>query len=1041
MLSRGNTTASARLRRAKSSTSVKPRGNAQETDHIDPRIARQHALTAANLAFDRGGGNGGILGKNHGLMPGSGHTQMIGEDQKPLRRRQSIRFMGATAVPTRDRSITRRNAPTYHDIDSLLHQQTPQLSRSLSATEDSPNNLTALPPIESMSSTTSSYRKVRKSKSMFSSRKGLPFTFSNATPKSFDLRSHCGRLSDHEGRLPVKPSCINSFESDPRSTRTNTSHPYTHAYDQDAAIQLARNQYIIQLERQSLKGHPSMLSLKKRTSQKPFRRTVRTSSSNSYGTALGSAQQPVSVKTKTLELRARNLSVTLKNKLRSVFQRNASLEKPFPYQQIEARRPHFGDYLTATSGLDVEGPLPPTPPEELISRVSSRSPSLHRLPVHLDRRTSPGSIRSVRSNSPSTGRSRISSWAHSTATNTLTKQQLLDKKRLSIIQENGGPHQPSSSAGLIGVAARRGYAAFRKPLRGVNGSGKINDQVDPQRIYSALQKRLDEHHQRHSDNILTPFRYPNEDESQRRPSIKSRRETSLESQIDMKKSVRMLSNHSEDSLQGPHNIRSTRSVSFFDKDPTDRNGDIVRPASVTRKALNPTGGFSKEGLTFQQIAQQNETGDHSIRRPLREVKSAFFPSTAHYQTRDTSPYRRALRSNTDEEKIAESQQLPRRTIGIFPPAQIHLGAPADNSVSSGSVYSRSPNGTPKPFETSMSLARSGSDGEPGTVTLFKTAPSPLLQSARLPSQNAPSSTISNAGWKSSLISEAETCERKSFEWTSNSNHCKTRISTHHRENAQIDGDDIIVSDSRRRQIGADQPLSAIQFTASARPSSRRRTSDQTVEKVPLRYPLIERNTSSTSIATLKISSSPTSRHSKNRSHKVSVPSVVRHSSSRVLQKPMGSGLRDVQAPNHLTLDQGNDTRTLTDQTNNIAALSWGGRGKTQPQSSPDSKGRHSPERVERLRRMQSSGAIKCKENVKISISAIQLQGHQQENQAINDLTAVSSHRGNFDTHGSNLFQSITSETRAAASQKMVDLFLSKNRSDGFIAGESSPAFI
>ena len=513
MPARGNSSASARLRRAKSSASVKAGSIPQQ---IDPETARQHALTAANIAYNRAGGRKRGSSDNHEVMLGACRSPSPSErSQQVLRRRQSVRFTGPNAAPSTQRSITRRTAPGYNEAYEETQNQRPPFKRSDSPSGNPDGYLTALPPVESFPSTPSSYRKLRKAKSMFSPRKGQSLTFANATPKSYvQQQQHYRRLSSDDHRPPPKMGGLEVSSPVLKDAAVNASRQYEYNYSQDAAIQLARNQYLRQLEQQRLKQRPSTLNMsKRRHSQKTFRKTVRTSSTNSDGNAIGSGEMTAPVATTALSKKVRRFSVKLKEKLKGVFQRHTEAEQTFPSQQVDAQRLHFGDYLLATSGVDHEGPLPPTPDKDLLSRVSSRASSIHRMPVHLDRKASPGSIRSVRSISSSVGRSRITSWTNSTAVNTLTantltKQQLLEKKRLSIIQENGGPHQPSSSAGMIGTVARKSYAVFRKPLRSANGTGRMNGPVDSQRIFSALQKRLDEHKralpQDEPDNELSP---------------------------------------------------------------------------------------------------------------------------------------------------------------------------------------------------------------------------------------------------------------------------------------------------------------------------------------------------------------------------------------------------------------------------------------------------------------------------------------------------------------------------------------------------------
>ncbi|KEF61867.1 uncharacterized protein A1O9_03439 [Exophiala aquamarina CBS 119918] len=64
----------------------------------------------------------------------------------------------------------------------------------------------------------------------------------------------------------------------------------------------------------------------------------------------------------------------------------------------------------------------------------------------------------------------------------------LDRNRLSVIKEDGGPHQPSSSAGRhIG-----GVSLFQEPLQSTTSEGRPLLPIDSQRVYSALIKRIEQ---------------------------------------------------------------------------------------------------------------------------------------------------------------------------------------------------------------------------------------------------------------------------------------------------------------------------------------------------------------------------------------------------------------------------------------------------------------------------------------------------------------------------------------------------------------------
>ncbi|MCJ1405045.1 hypothetical protein MMC11_008271 [Xylographa trunciseda] len=1034
MLSRGNSNASVRLRRAQSAASVKKRGAALEIKYIDPEIARQHALTAANIAFDRAAGIMRTSGDSYEPTTNREYFSKHDQDDKPLKRRQSVRFTGPTAAPTHQRPITRRNAPSYFDAGLALQSASPGNQPLGSTMKESKLHLTALPPVESVSSTPSSYRRLRKSKSMFTPRRIPPLTFTNATPNSIELQSNRYRqLSSNDQRPLPEIAKTRLVDSLSQGGASHMDRSYQQSYDQDAAIQIARDQYLHHLEQQRLKERPSMLSLRQRGAQKNFRRTVRTSSTNSYGNAVGSDVVPTSAKASGLGNRARTISTTLKNKLRNVFHRNENNRNTFPSQQVEARRAHFSDYPSVTSGVVHEGPLPPTPDHELLSRVQSRSPSTHRMPVHLERNASPGSIRSVRSGSPSIGRSRITSWTNSTPGNSLTKQQILERKRLSIIQEHGGPHQPSSSAGLIGVAARKGYAVFRKPLRGAAGSVKIKGQLDSQRVYSALQRRLDEHNRVVSQPELEPLRNIGHSRKSRQASDDSLRKYSPDSQGRTPATIKILPQDSNDTLPGLYRTRSAAAIDFGTASSArSLSDDVFRssPASsVQRKPVRAVRSVSERELTYQQIAERNERLGQSRRKPLREVKSAFFPSTVHYQPRNPSPYRRAVQSSIEEQKDVDGKGIDGSIKTTNTTVERHLTIPIEGSISSSSIYSRSPNGTPKAFQTSLSLSKSESCCTPGTATIVEKAP-PTFNgptSAAVAARIASSTTTTEEwkGWMSSEVKSLDGQNRTQKDpWGIN----RTKHATHQRENAQIDSDDVIIGNHHQKSSGFKQPLAVIQADATARPVLKHKGSNQTMEKVPLRYPMIERTISS-----------ETTTHSRPGLLVASIPATPPeqvckkgsgYSSPQACLNPSGSKQKIPNAALTPCKEHKERPNILTENTSFNVNQNYEIPVKMHSQPLSTSGHRCSPERAERLRRMQSSHNIRSKENARMQDHELHIRNHVQQSQAMNDLRPTPSPSEELPMKGVGPLEPITTEKQAAGSQKMVELFLSNQHFEG-----------
>lgn len=1030
MLARGTSNASARLRRAKSNTSAKVRSAARDIEHIDPEIARYHALAAANVAFNRDGRVARASSdSSHPIMD---HVDLTGVDQdnKPLQRRQSIRFTGPTAEPIRHYSITRRTAPAYADSSARAKDQRPDLKRNGSVTQE--HNMTALPQVESAPSTPSSYRKLKKSRSMFSPRGGSPLVFANATPRSIERQRHrLSRLSSEDERRAAETGSSGNYTSPTQIPNSQANNPYRKSYDQDAAIQIARDQYLRQLEQQRPKARPSVLSIRHRGAQKAFRRSVRTSSTNSYGPAIGSVLGLPSAKKKSLGNKARNLSVTLKNKMKSVFFRNESLQDTMPIQHVEAQGVHFSGNLSATSGVEHQGPLPPAPDRALLFRVRSRSSSIQRMPVHLERTASPTSIRSAHSNSLCTSRSRITSWTNSTAANTLSKQHLQEKKRLSVIQENGGPHQPSSSAGLMGVAARKSYAIFQKPLRGTTENERM---VDSHRIFSALQKRLDEHNR-------LPDRQDSQPSTSRHTSNESLSRDSVEEQAESPCVDRTILGGRDDDLFRAQMITSARSMNFTTVPASGvKTGDLLRSpsaASITRKPVN-TAGEASEGPTYQQIANRNEGLGRAEKKPLRDVKSAFFPSTLYYQPRIPSPYRRAIQSSGEEKEHSNINGNSADSMG----GGIHVGAvvmsPMEGSITSGSVYSGSHSVTPQPQEISLSHVDLESTWEHGTATIVEPASFDLRNNASS-EQHKPSSASSSGEWRGWMASEVQNLEGKSNYNSMSPNIGKTNKFKHQRENAQINSDDVLLRGRPRRSSAHKQPLAAIHANSLSRPVLRHRSSGQSAEKVPLRYPMVDRarppGRTTSSIGAKAGAHMPDSHG------KALDPTRTPYSAPNINFK-QGS-LRSQASEPFLTSDASYDKgiKGLKENVNANVSPRADLLSGVPNQHFGNHTSRYSPERAERLRRMQRSNAMKSKENMRAFIHGVHKRGHQQENQAVNDLTPTSTSREDRATKDSEALGTITVGKQVNGSQNMVDLFLRNYRTASPMEEAVSPAFI
>ncbi|KAF6225713.1 hypothetical protein HO133_009714 [Letharia lupina] len=968
MLSRGTSSASQQPRRAKSTPSIRPRSiiptspttNNAETTH-------QEALTAANLAFERA--NEREMAKK--APNGQDTTSIANKDAGPrLGRRQSVRFAGPTAIPSRNRSITRREAPgsrtSLNPYESQLQSRSRNIEPSIYSDERASTALAQ--PIGEFgesdnASVPSSYRRLRKAKSMFSPGKTPSAVFGDGIPYS---RRHFHRQSLQSSDAYHEPLQVpdprlrksNSFFRGVTDRISTSSRQYV---ANDAAVQLARDQYLRQLEQQRLKEQPSFLGLgNRRKSQKGFRRTVRTSSTNSYGSAIASPLASVEPpKNKDLGHRARNLSQTIKKKFKRVFKRHPDAEDTIPVQQIKATHPHYGDYISTSDGKEQRYPPVPEPDAELLLRVGSRESVMYTTPNFVDKGARPGSIRSAHSDDDeSNGKSRVTSWTDSTAANTINMPQTLERKRLSIIKEDGGPHQPSSSARQY-EEGNNGYASFRQPVR-QSSAGRVSGPIDPHRIFSALQKKIDENN----------------------------REAALDD-----------SEPGTDSSSSHHKARlSTRAPR---RTSSIRKGAKAKSNSRSGSRGAKQQGFSDlgKGLTQERIAEMNERGIQLPKRPLHEVKSAFFPPSMRIERSNPSPYRRAMHASSETEADSQIRIDFEDRPQLEGPSSAVTGRLRNDSVTgSDSVYSRSSGGdTPKANRSSISLAMSESSGEAGTAIIITGQPGKNERSAHpVVIQHGYSSEASSGNWRNFMATQVASLEDYGTRQEQTYDAHPVKDSGHRREYAQVDSNDVNIGRLQSPTDILKQPLAIIQGNSNLLKASKHK-----VSRSLDRSPLVNIRHSANAGNVQQNDNAPLSRASEN-SRKISKVESERRSLSRV-HEPSG-GLR---------------------QKNSHSSLKM----QTEQRHSPTTANiRYSPERVERLRRLKSSSG-----------TSLGKWSPRNENQASRHTPPGEK---DYDSH-SPAPSSDVPQTQAGNNHKLVDSFLKGRRSVMRISEESGtdPAFL
>lgn len=974
MLCRGTSDAATRLRRAKSSSSVQSyRTATSNLNSTDPETAHQHAVVAASRAYEDACGRGSPQKKALDAKDTS-HGDDAGQR---LGRRQSVRFTGPSAVPTKQRPITRRQAPETTTARPKLRTAASFDQGADVLIQGSDGFISALHPNEyverRVSSTPSSYKKLRKTKSLFYPAKSSSLSFMTGSSKKRHQRQ--GQSLDPADTADPRPephthnSSLQSQQPDPLDDRL------LNPTDQDAAISLARDTYVRQLEQQRLKEKSSFMGfVKPRKSPKAFRRTVRTISTNSYGSAVGSAgEQPKETPTITaVGRRARSVSIVFKNRFKKVFQRPHENDGSVPKQQLNASRPYFGGYMFASNGVQqhYEHHIP-SPDSDTLRRVDSRASTSRDASAFVEKPSNPASIRSVCSDASLTDEtSRVSSWANSTTAGSLAANHAREQKRLSIIHENGGPYQPSSSMRSYGDLSRR-YAAFNDPIRDYSAGS----------LFKKLKKEIEEKTRLDKENNKQSAKQQIADLTPRGSSYKARN-----------LSTGTISEESAES-HDPFSGRRTSKPTMF-KSITKRDNNYSRVSGSNSKDINA--GLQQSG--------SSEDEEITPKRPLREVKSTFFPPSTHIERRSTSPYRQAKAASSEEGTAIQDSRSPytlsTSTAGYGQAGFLHV-----RSFSrSDSIYSRTTSGnTPAPSPSPSSHSDSESIRGAGTAVISDRVLK--YEKPLSPSQQSRSSSAKSSGdwqrWMSSEVAKLETRTMK----TSDSNEISPASTIgHKRESAQFHDDDVEVGRLQTPDGVLKQLLPA--FPECSTPKSNMKSQD--IEHLAERMPLAELGSSKVSPRKEQSSRASLSTELRGRA---SHASLTNTSSNVNLNKRYGMSLKPSKTGSSDTL------RTTSSL------------GQLRDRSSEALSSHYSPEREARLRRMQSSNSIETR--------------RQPENKPLKRTDNTPSAGIGLENARPNLVTISSTDGHSSGSQLMIERFLNNRRRDMKISEESStdPAFI
>ena len=396
--------------------------------------------------------------------------------------------------------------------------------------------------------------------------------------------------------------------------------------------------------------------------------------------------QPIPVssgKEERFKVKARKVSKSLKTKLKNLFSLSKSEEETpsFPQQHISAQRTHVnGGFLSPLSsheGQESKSEIGWTS----IHRVPSGVPSLQTVPPTLvhSNRVSLESLRSATERKVSNDKS-LTSWANS-GPSTLTSQQQQEwreweRQRLSIIKENGA-HAPSSSTRRRALGTH--VFQTRNGVFGNPNSTSLDPIVDSQRVYSALMKRMEGYNhqtnaaldQQGSSGVM-PLRSVNAV-----PSIESLRQVSMASMrtIGEEKCMPASHHHSRSPDENATPTRASRNGSLrFTRQGIDagqfRTGSPV-PLTMRSRGMelakqeenfsrNPTVDPSPGANLSDPFMEDNECPSRPNENghrtdgldSLSSEDRASLSTPASHLFRTKPPYREALRKSMEAEQKA-----------------------------------------------------------------------------------------------------------------------------------------------------------------------------------------------------------------------------------------------------------------------------------------------------------------------------------------------------------------------------------------------------
>ncbi|KAL4769954.1 hypothetical protein BDW60DRAFT_218498 [Aspergillus nidulans var. acristatus] len=432
-----------RLRKSKSTRFARHSYDHSSTSEpFDPELARLFATAAASraMAMSRSADRSSTLSEGSYHRIGGPHSMAV----PPRRYKRSSYSPGCSSAgddpPARHKASSPINSS---ETDQPWSAALPSISE-FGAVED---RIASLP---------SSYRRLRKSRSMFSTRQRpshIPYGLASPESYSPTIATSRGQTSDPPRLYRTLRRSMSFLRGDnpPRNT-------LRHTRSQDVSVQLARSQY-----QQDLMSSPDstvwgpLTMAKVRREHKPFRKTCRGTSAFD-GTSVAEASLEALKAPHSLG-KARAFSTTIKKGIKRVLglSRNASEQGKVHTSPSSSRQWTESPSTAVDNDNDCRGGCA-VMDDHIHESAQIRQPTIRRMQS---------------SASLATSRSRVTSWADSTAANTIATPRTSAQQRLSIVSEQEKLVCPDVP-----------------PITTDSTHHVPNNAVDSHRLFSALMKRI-----------------------------------------------------------------------------------------------------------------------------------------------------------------------------------------------------------------------------------------------------------------------------------------------------------------------------------------------------------------------------------------------------------------------------------------------------------------------------------------------------------------------------------------------------------------------